>query len=223
MEYWRDYHDGRIDLIELMGIPRRPELIDRIPNPEEFSQTIPGNEPGASITFFGRYIRNQGITEELRHDKFRDNEEVKQFIPAIEAMLVDAEKRGLDVDAHKVTVIVRQGAAKEVNFPNFFGAHVDVHDGGDERIQLIYIVSDYKPTILYEGSFSTDRDEDVEAEKINATPHQPDQYQIAVIDDTIPHEIPPELATDPHHRTFMQVRICTPNPYDQYLSKADML
>lgn len=209
------YHDRDLPIEDILAIPRRPELLDlSVSNPEAFSRPYPVAMDEVTKIASGIYSPKDGkIFEGDFAENELDPELYAPYVPIIEAILADAQARGVDIDTDKITISLKQGTGDQEL--RYLGqAHID--QGFGAKTKFIYIVSDRVPTEFYSHAFdahSHNIDKVLAQQQAEAQVFRAEPFKVAMFDSTMPHGTPPELAGDKELRTVLRVWISEPNPY----------
>jgi hypothetical protein len=210
LDYHHKWQRGDLSLFDVLKIPRVPERIGILPNPEAFSNIPP--------EFLSDGILNDRpcpttLSKRIRfgnHPTLRFNKAIESaLLPAIEMMAIHALSTDIDLRHTRITVGGVRSPLNDDRLPT--NIHLD-YAGTRQPSRLEYIVSDYQPTEFYCGSFDISE----EAKKISeqsplledyrheAHVFQARPYEIVAYNPTMPHATP-QNPDDDTPRTLTRV------------------
>ena len=213
---------GELSIAQLLQMPRIPEELEDVPNPEDFFMDAPVNvmvHDNDELTPATDLLRGAPFSPKHQyHGRHAAALETK-FRPTLNRIYEHATRvMGVDLDASKVNIIIRTAAGAALR--QFFGiTHLDV----SERPGLLaYIASNRASTAFPTGPFDIPeglnlfvkadsmRIEDLLKQqrfKKGRAVFQADPLKVVCFDETLPHEVPKQLDEDEELRTSLRVWI----------------
>lgn len=207
---------GELSLSQLLAMPRRPEVVGAIAYPEfDQTQAFDFNTEDTDLDFPPKEIL-RGTPFSPDHPWYGRFAEVLEvgFRPALQKICQHAtEVMGINLD--ETLVGIRMQSAVGDNLRRTFGiTHFDMPIEGYTLTG--YSVANRASTAFATGPFNVPPDTDIFVDErrterlLNAQRHGQklfpvEPYKIILFDETLPHEVPPQLINDPHLRTFLRV------------------
>lgn len=199
---WRD---GELSTQEALRIPRIPEVVGTVPNPEAFSQTDMDNAPWASTDHIA-YALEHGSAHPDSEEAF-----FEAYQPALD--LISRHAASLGIRATNPDDLIVSFSVQQSRAHGLQEAHLDFVQNGRRKSQALYIVTDQHPTLFLSGSFEVPSPEEhtraevtsaLEAQRPEAQVWAAEPYDIVAFDSTLPHAAP-EMEDDPTPRTTLRL------------------